>query len=171
MEHAAIDALATLEYEKLRDEERERMSSRLTVLGMFFTLVGGFGVASVQSSNVAYLLALFSPVLACLALYVRHSEDTLRSLRKYLHTLEQRYSYSGYEDWIRANPRSFKGGHVDALRYMFVLAQALASIVFIVRVAQDHVVWLAVVLAGIVELVFVVLTWSWLSKKPRKLFG
>lgn len=131
------------------------MSSRLTVLGMFFTLIGAFGVASVQSSSISYLLAL----------YVRHSEDTLRSLRKYLRALEQCYGYHGYEDWIRANPRSFRGGHVDALRYMFVLAQALASVVFIVRVAQDHVAWLVVVLVGIVELVFVVLTWRWLSKK------
>lgn len=159
------EKLAELEYESLRSEERSRMESRLTVLGLFFTLVGAFGVASVQNTSVAYLLSLFPPVLACMALYVRHSEDTLRSVRKYLYALEQKYSYSGYEDWIRNNPRLFKGGHVDALRYMFVLAQSLACIVFILRLFHDHLFWIFIVLTFILEVSLVALTWKWLSKK------
>jgi hypothetical protein len=159
-----VEELAKLEYEALRVEERDRMNGRLTLWGIFLSLIVGFSVASVQSSEVVYTLAVFPGLVGCLALHSRHSEEVLRTIRKYLYQLEKRYGYSGYEHYTRMMPRSTYGGHMDALRYAFVLSQGLAMGMVLFRLVTDHVMVVVILLLLVLEGVVVVLTWRWLRK-------
>jgi len=82
-----IDDLAMLEYEALRTEERDRINARLQIWAIFVSLSSIFGVVSLQSGMIAYVVALFPLLCLCLAFHVGHSEEVLRQIRKYLHSV------------------------------------------------------------------------------------
>src|SRR5437764_358732 len=102
----SIEDLAEQEYGALRAEERDRMNARLQIWGIFLSLVGAFGFISTQSGTVAYVATLFPFLACCLARHVRHSEDALRLIRKYLYQMEKAIGYEGYEHFTRTAPRS-----------------------------------------------------------------
>jgi hypothetical protein len=156
--------LAKLEYEVLRAEERDRMNARLQVWTIFLSLVGAFGLVSVQSGTVAYVAALFPLLACCLARHVRHSEDALRVIRKYLYQIEKRADYEGYEHFTRCQPRTTHGGYLDALRDALLITQLLALAVVVIRLALDHFSLLIIVAVIAVELFAAALTWRWLKK-------
>lgn len=163
--------LPGLEYEALRAEERDRMNARLQIWGIYLSLVGAFGLASLQNGDVAYVIALFPFLVACLALYTRHSEDVLKTIRKYLYELEKKYGYSGYEHFTRSLPRSSHGGHVDALRYAFAISQALAVGIVVYRLVVDHAAGVIILGTLGIEFVAFVMTWRWLSKQKSSKKG
>lgn len=156
--------LAKLEYESLRAEERDRMNGRLQVWTIFLSLVGAFGLVSVQSGAVAYVAALFPLLACCLARHVRHSEDALRIIRKYLYKLEKDADYPGYEHFTRTIPRASHGGYLDALRDALLITQGLALAVVVARLVSDQVIWLAIVPVIALESVAIYFTWYWLKK-------
>jgi hypothetical protein len=129
---------APLEYEALRNEERDRMNARLQIWTIFLSLVGAFGLVSAQSGTIAYVVGLFPLLAMCLARHVRHSEDALRQIRKYLYQMEQAASYSGYEHYSRSAPRATHGGYLDALRDALITTQALALAVVVAHLLLDH---------------------------------
>jgi hypothetical protein len=158
------EELAKLEYEALRAEERDRMNARLQIWTIFLSLVGAFGFVSVQSGIVAYVAALFPFLACCLARHVRHSEDALRILRKYLYQIEKEAGYSGYESFTRSQPRTTHGGYLDALRDALLITQLLALTIVVLRLVTDH-FSLLIILSGIsLEVVAMCLTWRWLKK-------
>lgn len=160
--------LPGLEYAALRSEERDRINARLTIWTIFLSLVGVFGFASLQNSEAVYLLAVFPGLVACLAAHTRHSEDVLRSIRKYLYQLEQECDYKGYEHFTRTTPRPTHGGYLDALRAAFVLSQALATGLLLYHLVTDHVALVIIVLVFVVEMVPPALTGWFLSKHRSK---
>jgi hypothetical protein len=107
--------LAIAEYNGLRTEERDRINARLQIWGIFVSLVSIFGVVSLQSDLIAYIVALFPPLCLCLAYHVRHSEDVLYLMRKYLYAFEKHYKYRGYEHFGREQIRATHGGYLTAL--------------------------------------------------------
>ncbi|HEY7415053.1 MAG TPA: hypothetical protein VH593_07660 [Ktedonobacteraceae bacterium] len=163
-----MSELATAEYEALRAEERDRMNARLTIWTVFLSLTGAFSLASLQNSEIAYLLAVYPALVACLALHTRHSEEVLRAIRKYLFQFEKLQNYSGYEHYSRSVSRLSHGGHIDALRIAFVLSQALASFVVCLHLYSDHVALPVIVGLALVELAIVVITWRWLYPRKKK---
>jgi hypothetical protein len=155
-----VEDLAKLEYEALRAEERDRMNARLQVWTIFLSLVGAFGFVSAQAGTVAYVASLFPLLACCLARHVRHSEDALRQVRKYLYEIEKRHEYEGYEHLTRSAPRSTHGGYLDAL----LITQVLAVTVVVVRLASDQFSLLIILLMIGIEGVALFLTWRWLKK-------
>jgi hypothetical protein len=154
------------EYDALRAEERDRMSARLTIWTIYLSFTGAFSLAVVQTGVAAYLLAIYPALLAGLALHIRHSEEVLKSIRKYLFQLEKQLKYSGYEHYTRSTYRISHGGYIDALKLAFVLSQLLATVFVGARLLSDHLAFLCPAL--IVEIVAIVLTWSWLCPPARK---
>lgn len=158
-----MEELAKLEYEALRYEERDRMNARLQFWVIFLLLASAFSSFSVQSSNVAYAVALFPPLVMCLARYVNHSEGVLRQIRKYLYKTEKDTGYEGYEHFSRCQSRTGHGGYLDALRDALLMTQLLAVGVVVFRLMLDHMALVIVPIAGI-EIGAMVLTWIWLRK-------
>jgi hypothetical protein len=165
------EELAKLEYEALRAEERDRMNARLTVWGLYLTIVSVFGFASIQAGTTLYVIGLCPFLLACLARYTRHSEDVLRVTRKYLYKVEQASQVQGYEHFTRSMTRASHGGHVTSLRDAFLLTDLLASVMIIARLVQDHVVFhLATVVfpvalpVSLAEGTAIIFTYRWLRR-------
>jgi hypothetical protein len=159
-----MEDLAKLEYEALRAEERDRMNARLQVWGIFLSLVGAFGFVSAQAGTVAYVAALFPFLASCLARHVRHSEDALCLIRKYLYHMEKATNYQGYEQFTRTVPRSTYGGYLDALRDALLITQLLALAVVVLRLASDQMtLWIILPVVGL-EIIALLLTWRWLKK-------
>jgi hypothetical protein len=154
------------EYAALRAEERDRMNARLTVWTVYLSLTGAFSLAVVQAGIGAYLLALYPAIVACLALHTRHSEEVLKSIRKYLFQLEKQAQYAGYEHFTRSTYRVSHGGYIDALRIAFVLSQSLATAFIATRLVSDHLT--PVCAALVIEAVVIGLTWSWLCPPAHK---
>lgn len=161
-----VEDLAKLEYEALRTEERDRINGRLQVWGIFVSLTSAFGVVSLQSGLIAYIVALFPLLCLCLAFHVRHSEDVLHQIRKYLYAVEKHYAHKGYEHFVREQTRSTHGGYLDALRSAFLATQCLAMAVLVVRFLLDHLpfVAVAIVVALLINGTLSYLTWRWLKK-------
>jgi hypothetical protein len=159
--------LAKLEYEALRTEERDRMNGRLQIWGIFLSLVGAFGFISTQAGTVAYVATLFPFLACCLARHVRHSEDALRLIRKYLYQMEQATGYEGYEHFTRTAPRSTHGGYLDALRDALLITQLLALAVVVLRLLSDQITWWIIVPVIGLEMVALVFTWRWLKKETK----
>jgi len=158
------EELAKLEYEALRAEERDRMNARLQVWTIFLSLVGAFGLVSVQSGAVAYVAGLFPLLACCLARHVRHSEDALRLIRKYLYQIEKSVGYVGYEHFTRCQPRTTHGGYLDALRDALLVTQLLALAVVVLRLTSDQVTLLITIPVIGLEVAAMFLTWRWLKK-------
>lgn len=133
-----IDNLAQLDYEAAQAEKRDKLNARLQIWSLFVALVGGFGLASLQSGSVSYVVALFPLLAACIARYAGHSETVLDRVKAYLLQVEQQSHYSGYESFNRSCKRRSSGGHKKALRDALVLTEVLATGVVVVRLAADH---------------------------------
>lgn len=161
-----MNEFAKAEYEALRAEERDRMNARLAIWTLYFSLTGAFSLAVVQSGLAAYLLALYPAFVACLALHTRHSEEVLKTIRKYLFQLEKQLSYSGYEHYSRSVVRMSHGGYIDALKLAFVLSQILATLFVGARLVGDHLTPCCAAL--VLEIGVMVLTWRWLCPPARK---
>jgi hypothetical protein len=159
------DDLAQLEYEALRTEERDRINARLQVWGIFVSLASIFGVVSLQSSMIAYVVALFPLLCLCLAFHVRHSEEVLRQIRKYLYSVEKRYTYEGYEHFVREQVRATHGSYLIGLRYAFMATQLLAICVLVARLLLDHASVMAMIIAILINGALLATTWYWLKKK------
>lgn len=161
-----IADLAMLEYEALRTEERDRINARLQVWAIFVSLSSIFGVVSLQSGMIGYVVALFPLLCLCLAFHVRHSEEVLHQIRKYLYSVEKRYTYEGYEHFVREQPRAAHGSYLTALRYAFMATQCLAVVVLIVRLWLDHVpfVEITIVVTILINSCVMYMTWRWLGK-------
>jgi hypothetical protein len=161
-----INDLAMLEYEALRTEERDRINARLQIWAIFVSLSSIFGVVSLQNGIIAYVVALFPLLCLCLAFHVRHSEEVLRQIRKYLYSVEERYRHKGYEHFVREQVRAAHGSYLTALRYAFIATQCLAIVVLVVRLWLDHISFVAVAIVVVVLINGYVLymTWRWLGK-------
>jgi hypothetical protein len=161
-----IDDLAMLEYEALRTEERDRINARLQVWAIFVSLSSIFGVVSLQSGIIAYVVALFPLLCLCLAFHVRHSEEVLHQIRRYLYSVEEHYEYKGYEHFVREQKRAAHGSYLSALQYAFTATQFLATAVLIVRLLLDHIpfVAIAIVVIMLINGYVLYMTWRWLEK-------
>lgn len=159
-----VDDLAMLEYEALRTEERDRINARLQIWAIFVSLSSIFGVVSLQSGMIGYVVALFPLLCLSLAFHVRHSEEVLRQIRKYLYSVEKRYTYEGYEHFVREQPRATHGSYLAALRYAFMATQCLAVAVLVVRLLLDHVSLVVVVVVVLINGYVLYMTWKWLGK-------
>lgn len=153
--------LLKLEYPALRAEELSRENARLQLWGILFSLVGAFGFAGLQASQVAYVTALFPLLAACLARYTAHGEDVLRQVRKYLRKIEKAHQYRGYEHFSNDYVRSSHGSYKKGLRDAIVLFDLFAIALVIVRLAADGLL-LASVPIAIIEVVAIVITCVWL---------
>jgi hypothetical protein len=160
--------LAELEYEALQAEKRDRMAARLQVWQVLMALVSAFGLASIQTGAIGYVVVLYPLLAACLARYTGHSEAVLSQLKAYLLELEKRANYAGYEHYNKLSGRNNVGSHMKALRDALIITDALAVLSVIGRMIVDH--WYVpaglVVLTAIFELV---VTCRWLnSGRSRK---
>src|SRR5436305_154240 len=97
------EKLAELDYEAAQAEKRNRLGERLQVWSLLFALVSGFGLASVQSGNISYVVMLYPLLACCIARAVGHSEAVLDQLKAYLLKIEQDSSYVGYEKYNKSN--------------------------------------------------------------------
>jgi len=157
------EKLAELEFEALQQEKRDKLNSRLQVWSLLVGLVGAFGVASVQSGSVAYVVALYPLLAACVARYAGHSESVLDQVKSYLIAIEQQAEYCGYEQYNKSSGRKGVGGHMVALRDAILLTDVLASIVVVLRLLSDGQPWLAILSIGLFA-VTMILTCRWLRK-------
>jgi hypothetical protein len=158
------DDLAMLEYEALRTEERDRINARLQVWAIFVSLSSIFGVVSLQSGIIAYVVALFPLLCLCLAFHIRHSEEVLHQIRKYLYSVEKRHEYEGYEHFVREQTRATHGSYLSALRYAFIATQLLAIIVLTARLLLDNAPFAIIVVIILINGYLLYITWRWLKK-------
>jgi hypothetical protein len=156
------------EYDALRSEERDRMNGRTQVWATYLTIAGAFGFVSLQSGMSAYTVVLCPLLLACLARHVRHSEDVLKQVRKYLYQLEKTNEYCGYEHFTRAQVRPTHGGYMVALRDAFLLTDILAVTSILVRLYVDHgLLWVGAVIL-LIGVAAIVTTWRWFARPKKK---
>ncbi|MBA2677528.1 MAG: hypothetical protein H0U76_03920 [Ktedonobacteraceae bacterium] len=149
--------LASLQYEGLQAEKRDKMNARLQIWSLFVGLVGAFGLASLQAGTVSYLVALYPFLAMCIARYASHNESVLDQVKEYLLKIEEKSNYSGYERYNRTSQRRSSGSHLKALRDAILTTQALATCMIAVRLL-DNSIPLTVVIV-VVELVVLIATW------------
>ncbi len=97
--------LAELEYEALQAEKRDKLNGRVQIWSLFFGLVSGAGLVSVQAGTVSSLIALYPFLAMCLARYTGHSERVLDQLKGRLLAIERARGFMGYEEVNRGNAR------------------------------------------------------------------
>lgn len=160
-----IPDLASLEYSALQQEKRDRMNARLSIWSLVFTLVSGFGLASLQGGTVGDLVGLYPPLSACLARYAGHSEAVLDQIKRYLFDLEEAQGYGGYEHYNAEHPLRFaaSGGHKYALRLVLLVTEAGATLAFSVRLVAQGWYGLAA-LAVLLESGALLATWRFLRE-------
>src|SRR5690348_8608964 len=110
-----INELAIKEYEVLQAEKKDRMTqTRLVIWSLFFASLTGFVVAGLQSSLVAYAIAFYPLIAACLARLAGHNEAIINRLKSYLLDFEDWHAV-GYEHFnLECKERS--GSQTKALR-------------------------------------------------------
>jgi hypothetical protein len=161
------DKIAELDYEATLAEKRDKLNSRLQVWSLLVALVGGFGLASLQSGNVSYVVALYPLLAMCIARYAAHSEMVLDRLKAYQFQLEKESGYRGYETFNQScKQQQTSGGHKAALRDALLLTEGLATGVIVGRLALDSLPLLAL-LVGVVEVLAMIATFRFLYE-PRK---
>ena len=150
-----------LEYEAVQQEKRDKLNSRGQVWSLLVGLVGAFGLASVQSGGVVYVVVLYPLLAWCVARYALHSERVLDQLKAYLLQVEVQAGYSGYEHFNTSYGRRGGGGHLKALRDAILLTDMLAGTVVVWRLLVESEYVLAVlVVAGV--LIVLLGTWHFL---------
>lgn len=156
------EKLAELEYESLQQEKRDKLNARLQIWSLLVALVGASGFASVQGGTLAYVVALYPLLAACVARYAGHSESVLDQVKAYLLEVEQRTGYSGYERYNKTSKRKTRGNHARALRDTIVLTDSMAILVVLWPLWIDgwYVLASLVVLAA---LAVIALTCRWLG--------
>lgn len=161
-----IDAqeLARKEYEALQAEKLARINARLAIWSIFLTLVGAFGFAGVQSSDINVLVALYPVLVSCLARHAGHNEAVLTQVKHYLFRIERLRGYVGYEHFNRRERSFAHGSHLKALRDAFVLTEVLAVGLLIWRLI-DHSWYWAIAVVLVIELLAMVMTVLWLRDR------
>jgi hypothetical protein len=157
--------LASLEYEALQTEKRDKMNARLQVWSLFVALVGAFGLASLQTGTVSDLVALYPFLALCIARYARHSERVLDQIKAYLFQIEQAHEYRGYEHHNRANQRRTSGSHLTALRDAILISQGLAICMIALRLID---MLLLALVVTVIELGALAATWWLLSERKEE---
>jgi len=117
-------------------EKRDKLNARLQIWSLLLALISGFGIASVQSSNVSYVVVLYPLLAACLAQFAGHSEEVLDKLKAYLLQVEQRAAFQGYESFNKANRSKWSGGHKRALLTALLITELLATTVVVSRLIE-----------------------------------
>jgi hypothetical protein len=155
------ERLAELEYEALQQEKRDKLNARLQVWSLLVGLVGASGVvAGVQSGAVAYAVALYPLLAACVARYAGHSESVLNQVKAYLLELEKKAGYSGYEQYNKTSGRRGVGGHMRALRDAILITDVLAVAVVAWRLAvASGYIWAGVVVLAAVPVLWITCRW------------
>jgi hypothetical protein len=161
------DDIAKIDREFLRNQELARINERLQVWVVFISLSSGFGYIAAQNSKLVYLGVLYLLLVAYLAMHVRHGQNVLREIRKYLYQQEQDAKYAGYEHFIRSNIRTFHGGYRHALRGAFVTMQVLASGVVIAHMISVYVFVPFIVIVCTASMAVIAFTWKQLSSRKR----
>jgi len=158
-----IDEMAIKEYEVLQAEKNSRMTQvRLVIWSLFFASLTGFVVAGLQSSLVAYAIAFYPLIAACLARLAGHNEAIINRLKAYLLDFEDWHA-AGYEHFcLECKDRS--GSQNKALRDVLTATALLAAGVVVWRLMSDGLIIIAVAVL-IVECVPVVLCWRWMADK------
>lgn len=139
------EKLTELDYEAVEAEKRDRLNARLQVWSLLIALVGGFGLASLQSGNVSYVITLFPLLAACIARYAGHSETVLDQIKTYLHQVEQLSGFTGYESYNHSCKRRSSGSHKKALRDALVIMESLATVVVVTRLVVTSLFPLAII--------------------------
>ncbi len=126
--------LAELEYEALQAEKRDKLNGRVQIWSLFFGLVSGAGLVSVQTGTVSYLIALYPFLAMCLARYAGHSERVLDQVKVRLLAVEQARGFTGYEIVNKLNARQRRAGsQLKAFRDAVVLSQLVATALLVLR--------------------------------------
>lgn len=159
--------LAELEYEACQAEKRDRMNARLQVWSLLIGLIGAFGLASIQSGAIGYVVVLYPLVAACVARFAGHSENVLNQVKVYLLEVERRSEYSGYESFNKVSGRGGVGNHMRALRDAIMLTDILAGLALTLRLVGDNQVLLIPEVVGVM-IVVLILTGRWLRPSKKR---
>jgi len=137
--------LAELEYEALQAEKRDKLNGRVQIWSLFFGLVSGAGLVSVQAGTVSSLIALYPFLAMCLARYTGHSERVLDQLKGRLLAIERARGFMGYEEVNRGNARHRQSGsQLKAFRDAVLVSQVAATALVVLRMP---VLWAGIALA------------------------
>lgn len=158
--------LERMEFDALQSEKRDKMNARLQIWSLFFGLVSAFGLVSIQTNAISYLVALYPILALCLARHAGHSESVLDQIKDYLQQVEKSSGYDGYERYNRLNTRRSVGGHKKALRDALLLTELLATVTAAIRLIINQLLPIAVLIT-IVEIVAVLLTSRFLRETSR----
>jgi|SRR5450755_2518089 len=152
--------LAELEYEALQAEKRDKLNGRVQIWSLFFGLVSGAGLVSVQTGTVSYLIALYPFLAMCLARYAGHSERVLDQIKRRLLAIEQARGFAGYEMVNKLNAKQRRSGsQLKAFRDAVLVSQIAATTLIVLRAPA----LLVGITIAIVEAVLIVFTCYWLS--------
>ncbi len=106
--------VSELEYEARQAEKRDKLNARLQLWSLFFGLVSGAGLVSVQTGTLSSLVALYPFLAMCLARYAAHSERVLDQVNK-------------------QQSRRRAGSHLKAFRDAVLLSQVVATGLLVLR--------------------------------------
>lgn len=164
-----IHEMKTLEFEALQAEKRDKLNSRLQVWSLLLALISGFGIASLQSGAISYVVVLYPLLAFCVARYVAHNEAVLDQVKAYLLELEQEISFQGYEHYNKAHKlnNSVSGGHKKALRDAIVLTDVLALGAVVLRLLFAG-WWFLALPVLLVNGVVLIKTWLCLTEWKEK---
>jgi len=132
----------------------------MQIWSLFFGLVSGAGLVSVQTGTVSYLIALYPFLAMCLARYTGHSERVLDQVKARLLAVEQARGFAGYEMVNKLNARHRQSGsQLKAFRDAVLVSEVAATALVVLRMP---VLWAGIALA-LVEVVLMLQTCYWLS--------
>ncbi len=152
--------VAELEYEALQAEKRDKLNGRMQIWSLFFGLVSGAGLVSVQAGAVSSLIALYPFLAMCLARYAGHSERVLDQVKGRLLGVERACGFAGYEQVNKLNARQRRAGsQLKAFRDAVLVSQVAATALVVLRMPA---LWAGIAIA-LGEVTLMLLTWYWLS--------
>ncbi len=161
--------LNNLEYGALQQEKRDKLNARLQIWSLLLALISGFGIASLQTGAISYVVALYPLLALCVARYVAHSEAVLDQVKAYLLERERAANYQGYEHYNKLHKltNSVSGGHKKALRDAILLTDVLATGAAVIRLQLSG-WWFLALLVLLVNGIVIAKTWLCLSEKRQK---
>lgn len=158
-----------LEYSALQQEKRDKLNARLQIWSLLLALISGFGIASLQTGAISYVVALYPLLALCVARYAAHSEAVLDQVKAYLLEQEQQLDYQGYEHFNKQHKltNSISGGHKRALRDAVLLTDLLALGAVLIRL-QIAGWWPFGLVVLLVNAVVIIKTWRCLSEHTSR---
>lgn len=151
----SLDEIARIDRENAHSYERDRITERIPIWGLFYSLSTVYGLIGVQNINAQgqYLLAMYPLLVSCLAQHVYDTQISLQNGHGFLEMQEEQTKCtSGAQAFFKSLARKARGGNKKAMRRGFFSTSLLATTSLITHMQQDHINTFIILIVAAAEL-------------------